>query len=213
MSSATNQRDAVSAIAPSEPQRAVALARAIAEPWFRSQALAAAARYCADRQTRDKLIDEALVAASELEEPNAVVTVSAWPIKVLAISRSTDRLAAETDRLLTLIRSEPSPVRRADALRYLFGAVIHGERDVVLRVIEALASACLAPLRGNRRNRKGESVLEDCLPGIARIDSEKAEELLARVPSARARRARERILSTGTAPLDDLVPWPHIENQ
>lgn len=180
MSSATSARHLVSTIAPREPQRALELARAIQDPWYRCQALAAAALHHKDSTTRGRAIDEALAAASELEEPNRVVTASAWPVKVLALKGCLDRVSAEVDRLLGVIRKEESPVRRADALRYLFGAVIHADPRVIIKVIEALANASLQPLQSGRRNRKGESVLEDCLPAIARIDQRTAEELLAR---------------------------------
>jgi hypothetical protein len=171
----------VARIAPKDPARALELARSINEAWYRCQALSSAALHHPDSRTRARVIDEALDAALKSGEPNRVVTVSAWPIKVLAMEGRLDRIAKEVDRLLNLIRTEPSPVRRADALKYLFGAVVLGKRDPAIRVIEALASACLQPLESGRRNRKGESLLADCLPAIARIDGRMAAEALARL--------------------------------
>ena len=138
------------------------------------------------------------------------MTVSAWPIKVLAIDGRLDRVAKEVDRLLALISTERSPVRRADALRILFGAVVHAKPRVTLRVIEALASAAFQPLQSGRRNRRGESELAICLPAIARIDPGLAEKLLARLPPTQADPAREQMVMMKTASLDQLVSWPHL---
>jgi hypothetical protein len=206
----TSTRDFIARIAAREPQRALDLARTIDDPWFRCQALSTTALHLASSTARRRAIDEALSAASELTESNRFVSVSAYPVKVLAIQGRFERVAIEVDRLLTVIATERSPVRRADALRLLFGAVIHAKHPVILRVVEALASASLQPLLSGRRNKKGESLLAECLPAVARIDRRVAEELLARLPAARADRVRERMLSTATASLDRLAPWPHV---
>ena len=203
-------RTFVARIAAKEPQRAFELARAIDDAWVRCQALSTTALHLADSRARARAIDEALAAASELTEPNRVVTVSAWPVKVLAIQGRLDRVASEVDRLLAVIATERSPVRRADALRDLFGAVIHAKRPVILRVVLALAFASFQPLLDGRRNRKGESLLADCLPAIARIDPRVAESLLARLPATRADRAREHMQSMAASSLDLLAPWPNV---
>jgi hypothetical protein len=210
MSSPTAVRDLAARIAPNDPARALELARSIRDAWYRCQALATAALHYPEVPARGRIIDEAIEAAFKAGDPNRVVTVCAWPIKVLATNGRVDRVAMEVERLLKLIGTEPSPVRRADALRYLFGAVIRGQRDVSIRVIEALALACLEPLQNGRRNRKGESLLAECLPAIARIDQRIASKLLASLPDARANGVRERIRSMQTMPVDQLAPWPHM---
>ena len=206
----SSTRTFVASIAAKEPQRAFELARGIDDAWFRCQALSMAALHLADSKARARAIDEALAAASELTEPNRVVSVSAWPVKVLAIQGRFDCVASEVDWLLAVIATEGSPVRRADALRALFGAVIHAKRPVILRVVFALESASFQPLLDGRRNRKGESLLADCLPAIARIDERVAESLLARLPATRADRTREDMQSMATASLDFLAPWPNV---
>jgi hypothetical protein len=77
-------------------------------------------------------------------------------------------------------------------------------------VVEALATAALQPLQGNRRNRKGESLLGLCLPAIARVDRGLADQLLARLPASRADRVRDQMRSLEKASLDQLVTWPNV---
>src|SRR3954469_1720155 len=124
MSSSTHERDMVANIAKRQPARALQLARSITDAWFRCQALSYVALELSSTKERHSILNEAFSAASKLSEPNRVVTVSAWPLKVLSVHGDSRLLKSETDRLLTLIATEPSPVRRADALRFVVGAVI-----------------------------------------------------------------------------------------
>src|SRR5215207_721039 len=114
MGSATQQRDRVRLLAPSQPQKAVEIARTIADPWFRCQALSIAAVHTPDRRDRNRAISEAFAAANELNEPNRLVTVSAWPVKALALSGDETQVQREVTRLLSVISREASPVRRVD---------------------------------------------------------------------------------------------------
>jgi hypothetical protein len=74
----------------------------------------------------------------------------------------------QRDRVAVLARTNP-----AEALE-------------LARTIEA---ACLAPLKNGKINPKGESHLEDCLPAIARIDSDLAWDLRTRLTALRSERA------------------------
>jgi hypothetical protein len=210
MRSPTKDRDSVSKIAPRDPKRALVLARAIPDYWFRCQALSAAAYHWPKARDRDNILQEAIEAANLTGEPNRIVTVASWPLKVWAVKGSIDRVTHEGDRLLDLIAKEPSPVRRADALLHLFGAVVGLQHGITLRVADALTASCLEPLRSGRRNRKGDSILAQCLPAIFRIDERRASDALARLPSARAEIAREKIVAAQSTPLNRLVPWPHF---
>jgi len=72
------------------PQQAITAddAHQIVDPWYRCQVLA----LCAERRSSEErlpLIDAALAAARELDSPNRIVSVAAWPIRVLAASRLT----------------------------------------------------------------------------------------------------------------------------
>ena len=206
----TQARDRAAQLAVRDAAGAAAIARAIADPWYRCQALAHAAIHSGEEKLRNRVLDEAFAAASELAEPNRSVTVATWPLKVLVQCGESAAVRVHVQRLLGTIAAEPSPVRRADALRMLFGAVASAQGSVARKVIEALAEASLARLQGDRRNRKGEAILEECLPAVARIDRALAEALLDRLPEGRAMRARQRIAESSAVPLDSLVPWPNI---
>ena len=119
MNVATQQRDRVAAIARTAPREALALARSIKDPWFRCQALSIAAVHTSDARSRKSALADAFAAANQLGEANRVVTVSSWPVKALALTGQMSTVSSEVARLLHLISVESSPVRRADALRYL----------------------------------------------------------------------------------------------
>lgn len=188
----------------------MARARRIENPWFRCQALALVALHTESAQAQDRAIKEAFASANELTEPNRIVSVSAWPLKALVLLGRSKETATHTQRLLDVIAREDSPVRRADALRLIFGATVSANRAVSSRVIQALVASCLAPLIGDRRNRKGEALLEQCLPGIAKVDSQMAERVLLDMSHSRAERVRRTIAETKDVSIEELISWPNI---
>ena len=198
-------------LAATQPQRALELARAIADPWFRCQALSIAALHTTDRRVQGRAIDDSFASANELREPNRVVTVSAWPLKALALTGNATRVRYEVARLLAIISTEASPVRRADALRYLLGGVSASTMAVARRVAEEFAAACLAPLESGKRNRKGDSHLEECLPAIAHIDRDLADRLILRLPAVRSERSARAIEASRHVPLSKLLSWPSLD--
>jgi len=210
MSSATQQRDRAAELAKQQPEPALHLARAIEDPWFRCQALSHVARYLASEAERSAVLTEAFLAGSKLGEPNRVTTVSAWPLKVLAITGQSAPLEIETERLLAIIATESSPVRRADALYVLGGAVIGAGRELVLRVLRAFISACLQPLQNGKRNRKGESLLVSYLPAIQRLEPNVAQDLLGRLTPAHREQARSRIAAMQQNLLSEIIFWPNV---
>ena len=210
MNIGTQQRNRVAAIAKTKPDEALKLARSIDDPWFRCQALSIAAVHVPNRRARKVAIDDAFSAANELDEPNRVVTVSSWPVKALAMAGEMASVSSEVARLLQVVSTESSPVRRADALRYLLGSVSSAPTGVASRVAREFAAACLVPLRSGKRNSKGESNLETCLPGIARIDSAFAQSLLARLPPTRSERTACAMQATKNVPVTELLSWPNF---
>ena len=211
MNVGTQQRNRVAAIAKTQPLEALVLARSIDDPWFRCQALSIAAVHVHDRRSRSVAIDDAFTAANELEEPNRVVTVSSWPVKALALAGQMSSLSSEVARLLKVVSTESSPVRRADALLYLLGSVSIAPTEVATRVARELAAACLEPLQSGKRNSKGESNLEACLPGIARIDSALAQSLLERLAPSRSERTARAMRAAKNVPVTELLSWPNFD--
>ena len=80
--SATQQRDVAGRLAPSDPARALATAKAIQDPWFACQALAWVARYAPDQQFI-KIINESLRVCRTEVDPYRVVAPAAWPIRAI----------------------------------------------------------------------------------------------------------------------------------
>src|SRR6266542_3303577 len=167
MSSPTQQRDEASRIASTDASRSLAIAREIKDPWFRCQALATAAVFLPPPSSL-QVIDEAFESANELQDLNRAVTVSSWPLKALALSRDSSRVQSEGTRLLDAISKEPSPVRRAGALRFLLGATASTQQPVAAQIAASLGAACLQHLESGKRNKKGEYLLEEAIPVIAR---------------------------------------------
>ena len=209
MSVPKQQRDEACRVARTDTLRALAIAREIRDPWFRCQALAGAAMYLTP-SSRLPIIEEPFAAAAELQEPNRSVTVASWPLKVLALSGQGSRLQSEGARLLEVIATESSPVRRADALRFLLGATARSEQQIATRIAESFGAACVEPLLEGKRNKKGAYLLEEAIPVIARLDSGLASSLLSQLPPLRAQRAARAIEATQGQQVERFFPWPHL---
>jgi hypothetical protein len=210
MSSPTEQRDHVARLAAKDSTAALGRAREIGDPWFRCQALSAVALHTSPPRLRETIVEEALSAGASLDEPDREVTVSSWPLKVLTTLGEIPRARKEVGRLLGVIQREPSPVKRADAVLCLFGAVATGPRELVLPVVSALAAASRQPLANGRHNRKGQMLLARCLTAIDRIDQALAKELMDGLPASRAGTVRADIARSRALSLKQLVPWPNL---
>lgn len=120
-------------VAQSDTTEASRLAEAIADDWYRSQALAMVAWHTKSKPAFLRLVKEALNAAKRLPNPNRRVSCSAWIIRAIAKRGSIDLSEIIQDCLLD-IESEENPVRRADALFLIYQAVfsIDSLREIVL---------------------------------------------------------------------------------
>ncbi len=188
MSTHTSHRDSAARLATTDWPAALAHARAITDPWFLCQALSYVAFHAPDAATREALLAESFAAADALIQPNRVVSVSAWPLKVAATYWPLDRVQREIARQLAIIAREPSPVRRANGLLHTIDALLRcpGAIEPVLR---AFVDACLAPLLQGRRNKRGEAYLARTVRIIACVDQAWAGECCERIqgPNLRAR--------------------------
>ncbi|MGD0058439.1 MAG: hypothetical protein ABSD58_03385 [Verrucomicrobiia bacterium] len=147
----------------------------------------------------------------ETGEPNRIVTVSAWPLKVLCLKGDPEELRTEIDRLLSIISKEPSPVRRSDALNYMLGAIVSGPKPYFLEVFEHFKNACLEPLEGGRRNKRGDSALATFIPILAHIDHELASELIGQIKGPILReRAKQSMEEYRNLRIDQICVWPNI---
>ena len=77
---------------PHNLEGALVAAREVRHPWYRCQSLSMVAMHVSDPRLRLSLVDEALRAADEMEEPNRIVSVASWPVEVLAAAGPRVRL-------------------------------------------------------------------------------------------------------------------------
>lgn len=184
----TARRNTAAKLATTDWPAALARARAITDPWFLCQALSYVAFHAPDAATREALLAESFAAADALGQPNRVVSVSAWPLKVAATYWPLERVQREVARQLGIIAREPSPVRRANGLLHTIDALLRcpGAIEPVLR---AFVDACFAPLLQGRRNKRGEAYLSHTVHVLACLDPAWARACCERIqgPNHRAR--------------------------
>lgn len=172
---------------------AIAAARVIRHPWYRCQSLAIAAMEVDDAKLRLTLVDDALAAADEMEEPNRVVTVASWPVEVLASHGPVERCRREVDRLIRVAATEPHSLRRADALSMLLGRAWADEPSRS-RALDAFLAACAAG-HGWRRDR----LLAMLVPQLAGVDRRRAADVVGMIEEPRAQRRAQRDLEAAVA--------------
>lgn len=193
--SPTKLRNRAFAVAAADPQGALAIAHSIDDPWFRCQALAAAAEHTRDDNARRRILADAFRAANATREPNRIVSVSAWPLRVLYNVGDWRTVSAEIDRLLTVISQEPHPTRRNDALYWIWHLIRPQQVSAPFaRVLDAFREACMAG-HGWKRDRNLQSMavyLRDILP-------QESTALAALIERPRIRRQTERMLDLGTS--------------
>ena len=138
--SPTLQRDQACDFAKRDPKKALEKARAISDPWFRSQALAWVARYAEVGPI--KIAREAAKAASECDDDYKRTAVRAWFIAALAERNHT----AEAKRELWTAVSQSKKVTplssRAEALILLLQAAFQISVQDVRLVADELKSSC-----------------------------------------------------------------------
>ena len=128
-------------MAPDDPKGAAAIARRIKHPWYRCQALAYAAE-CSRDAERARLLQESVQAAQAQDEPNRVVTVAGWPVRVLA-ETSPAQAADLIRQLVGIAETEPHHLRRANALQALAFSVAN-RPELLKLIVPALAAALLS---------------------------------------------------------------------
>jgi hypothetical protein len=94
-------RAEVDRIAPTDPARAIALARTIPDAWYRAQALSSVARHVRESSV-GCTVGEAIAAAYDCSDAYNTVAVMSWPLRA-AWSRGRQAYArGELDRVLRL---------------------------------------------------------------------------------------------------------------
>ena len=149
--SATQQRDLAGRLAPTDPTRALATARAIEDPWFACQALAWVARFAPENQF-NKIIKESLRVCSAEVDPYRAVAPAAWPVRAIVERNHMEQLPSVMPKLLLRAKDIENPASRSEALFLLFQAVFPAGRKHWLAVFQSLREAS-TPRRGWRQQR------------------------------------------------------------
>ncbi len=129
-------------LAQTDQEKALAFARKIGSDWNRCQSLAFVAWHVRPKKLFLTVVNEALGIARDMREPNRAVTCSAWPVRAMA-ERDDVELLPTILALVDTINQEPNPVRRADALLFLYEAV-YFKHEVKPLVFSPLLAACTA---------------------------------------------------------------------
>lgn len=128
----------------SDIAKALGIARKIDDGWYRCQSLAQVAYSMGGSKAEFlKIAREALKAAAETKQPNRIVSASSWIIWVMAkrVGLRDKEIIEMVEEMLERIRKEPNPVRRADALFFLFEAIYSREK-IRPSVLEPLLKSC-----------------------------------------------------------------------
>jgi hypothetical protein len=156
--SATQQRELVCRLAATDPNRALATARAIEDPWFACQALAWVARYGPDDQFH-RIIKESFRVGHKATDPYRIVAAAAWPIRAIVEREHTRTLPSVLPELLVLAKEIDLLVSRSQALFLLFQAVFPAGRESWLPVLQSLREASTPLISWRQRGNLRDAVL------------------------------------------------------
>lgn len=134
-------RSGPSNVATFNPAEALELAKSVADPWFRCQELAGVAKNTSEISIREIALSESFKAGAETQEPNRIIKVSSWPLNVLVKFGMIDWLKQEIARLLEVIRTEPHPYRRIDALNWILHSGFHAGPELYRGVLDEIRRA------------------------------------------------------------------------
>jgi hypothetical protein len=179
-------RAEVSRLAPSDPARALALAHAIPDAWYRAQALSFVARHAPESSVR-RIVGEAIAAAYDCADAYRTVAVMSWPLGA-AWSRGHHVYArAERDRVLRQAPEVEPRASRAFALQCLWSGCDAADEALAEPVWQAIRSLCNPDhhWRAARLFRHIAEIREQRHPGAA-------VEVIAAMPRGKARAALER---------------------
>ncbi len=168
-------RNQVKNVIKTDFDQALKFARSISDGWYRCQSLAEISHIMGCAKTDFlKIAKEALQAANETEQPNRIVSASSWIIWVMAkrMDIKDSEISAIVEKMLETIRLELHPIRRADALLFLFEA-IYTRKNLREMVLKPLLDACQ-----EMKSWKKPRILGDIVLVLAVDDLKRAETVL-----------------------------------
>ena len=183
-------RAEVARLATQDASRALSVARAIAHPWYRCQALSSVVERNPSIRDADAILEEALESAYAQLEPNRVASAAYWPLRLL-VGSNEERAAHHLRKLLQVIAREDHGLRRLNGLHAVLSSVV---------AIPALRSVALVPLLATASACEGwrtERLLNETALILSAHDRRSAAELLHSRPETRYNREARVFLHGG----------------
>ena len=134
---ASQQREFAIRLVKTDPDRALAVARSIHDPWFACQALAWVARFSGEERFL-RIIKESFKEGRKATDPYRVVAAAAWPVRALVERGKTRSMSSVIPELLVLAQQIELFASRSEALFLLFQAVFPAGREIWFPVLQAL---------------------------------------------------------------------------
>ena len=171
----TDQRQLAHRLAGTEPGKALAVARKIDDGWFRCQALSQVARYWPDGDY-DRLLREALKAASSQDDVYKQVAVCAWPIRAYLERGSPSSAKSILEKCVGTASNIGNMGSRSEALFLCFQAVKPGAADLWQPAFWALVRATEPALSWRQRRN-----IRDAIAMVAGDDPQLAQTALCKL--------------------------------
>ena len=187
---ATRQRDTAGRLAPTDPTRALATARAISDPWFACQALAWVARFAPEDQFISIIKESLRVCRAEVD-PYRVVAPAAWPIRAIVERNHLELLPSVIPALLRRAEDIEILSSRSEALFLLFQAVFPAGRVNWFPVLESLRGASTPLISWRQRRNLGDAILM-----VWGEDKSLAQEILRALEDVKLKKKVEKLLAT-----------------
>jgi hypothetical protein len=181
----TDKRDLVTRLVHNKPDRALAIARSIEDPWFACQALACVARYCPEDKF-GHLIKETLRVGRSVDDPFRIVASAAWPVRAVVERRHPDMLDSIIPELLNRAEQIELLASRSEALFLLFQAVFPAGREKWFGVLQALMKASVNLISWRQRRN-----LRDAILIVWNEDTELAKEIINHLEDGKLKRQIE----------------------
>jgi hypothetical protein len=134
-------RAEVSRMAPADPAKALALAHAIPDAWYRAQALSYVAAHSRESNVL-KILREAVAAAYACADPYNTVAVMSWPLEAAYKRGHHDYAGRELERVLQLAPTVEPRASRAFALQCLWGGCYAADEAFAEPVWQTILRLC-----------------------------------------------------------------------
>ena len=166
-------RSQVKNVVKTDFDKALILARNIPDGWYRCQSLAQVGHEMNGSKSEFlKIAKEGLKAAVETEQPNRIVSASSWVIWVMAKREDIkdSEILPIVEKMLEIMRGEPHPVKRSDALFFLFEA-IYSRKNFRELILKPLLDACQEMKSWKKPRTLGDIVLVLAIDDLKRAET------------------------------------------